>query len=73
MSHLIPSWQDLDVLDSLLAVLHLFHQMTDLLSGERYVTVSVAKSLLKHICTEILDVKDEELKTQGFLLQSKKE
>ena len=26
--HLIPSWQDFDVLDSLLVVLHPLHQMT---------------------------------------------
>ena len=68
-----PHWQDLDVLDSVLAVLHPLHQMTDLLSGERYVTVSVVKPLLNHICTEILDVKDEDTSLSAVIKERMKE
>ena len=60
VSHLIPRWQDSDVLDSVLAVLQPLQQLTDLLSGEKYVTVSVVKPLLNHLYTEILAVKTDD-------------
>ena len=53
-SHLIPSWQDCDVLDSLSAALKPLKEMTDALSGERCVTVSAIKPLLSHLTSEVL-------------------
>ena len=59
-SHLIPTWQDFDVLDSMLAVLSPLRKMTDLLSGEKFVTVSIVKPLLNHLYSEILVEKEGE-------------
>ena len=53
-SHLIPSWQDCDVLDSLSAALKPLKEMTDALSGEKCVTVSAIKPLLSHLTSVVL-------------------
>ncbi len=53
-SHLIPSWQDCDVLATIAAALKDLKEMTDALSGEASVTVSAIKPLLKYITAEIL-------------------
>ena len=53
-SHLIPTWQNCDVLDSISAALKPLKEMTDALSGEKCVTVSAVKPLLKHITTDYL-------------------
>lgn len=60
VSHLILTWQDVDVVESVLAVLRPLQQLTDLLSGEKYVTVSVVKPLLNHLHTQVLAAKDED-------------
>ena len=59
-SHLILTWQDFDILASVSAVLTPLHQMTDLLSGEQYVTVSVVKPLLNHILSKVLLEKEDD-------------
>ena len=38
--HLIPSWQDIDLLESLDKTLSPFADLTDILSWEKYVTMS---------------------------------
>ena len=48
-SHLIPSWQDCDMLESITAALKPLKVMTDALSGEQCVTISAVISLLSHI------------------------
>ena len=53
-SHLLLTWQDFDVLESILTVLCPLRQMTNLLPGEQYVTVSVVKPLLNHIFSNVL-------------------
>ena len=53
-SHLIPTWQDCDVLDSISAALKPLKETTDALSGEKCVTVSAVKPLLNYITTDIL-------------------
>ena len=53
-AHLIPTWQDFDVLDSMLAVLTPLREMTDTLSGEKSVSISAVKPLLRHICDTVL-------------------
>ena len=40
MSHLVPIWQDIEVLESILKALSLISELTDLLSGENHITVS---------------------------------
>ena len=42
-AHLIPTWQDLDVLESMKAALGQLDDFTDMLSGEQKVTVSAIK------------------------------
>lgn len=44
--HLIPTWQDIDVLESMNAALAPLLEFTDSLSGESYVTVSYVKPVL---------------------------
>ena len=48
-AHLVPSWQDVDVLESVVAVLSPLRDFTDLLAGEKKVTVSAILPLLRHI------------------------
>ena len=52
-SHLIPSWQDCDVLDSIAGALKPLKEMTDVLSGEKAMTVSAVKPIVHYITTEV--------------------
>jgi len=49
VSYLVLNWQDLDVLQSVLEALKDFDELTDLLSGEKRVTCSPIKPLIKLI------------------------
>ena len=53
-SHLIPTWQDVDVLESIDKALNPLHELTDILSGEQYVTVSAIRPMVELIKTKIL-------------------
>lgn len=55
--HLIPTWQDIDVLESLHQALTPLLEFTDSLSGESYVTVSYVKPLLHLFRTNLLKEK----------------
>ena len=57
-AHLVPTWQDLEVLESINRALAPLADFT-LLSGEKYVTFSALLPLLKHIIDDIL-CEDEE-------------
>ena len=46
MSHLVPSWQDIDVLQSVVAAIKPFQQVTDLL---KRVTCSAIKPMIQLI------------------------
>ena len=59
-SYLVPSWQDLDVLHSVVCVIKPLQEITDTPSGEKRVTCSVVKPLLKVINENILATKDED-------------
>ena len=52
-THLIPAWQDLEVLESIKTALDHLSDFTDVLSGEDYVTVYSVKLLLHHLTSEI--------------------
>ena len=52
-SHLIPSWQDCDILISVTSALKPLKIMTDALSGENCITISAVKPILNHISTEL--------------------
>ena len=53
-AHLVPTWQDFDVLDSIFAVLKPLQDFVDLLAGENRVTVSAVIPLLFHIKEKVL-------------------
>lgn len=57
-SHLIPTWQDFDVMDSTLAALGPLGELTDALSTEKIVTISAVRPLLSRLSQEILREKD---------------
>ena len=59
-SYLVPSWQDLDVLHSVVCVIKPLQEITDTPSGEKRVTCSVVKPLLKVINENILATTDED-------------
>ncbi len=58
--HLVPSWQDLDVLESINQALQPLQEFTDALSGQRYVSVSYVKLVLHLRNTSILAAKEED-------------
>ena len=47
--HLIPSWQDIEILESLRSALGPLKNFTDILSGEKHVTISAVIPLLNHL------------------------
>lgn len=57
-SHLIPSWQDFDVMEAVVSALGPLGELTDALSAEKNVTVSVIRPLLDRITKEILMEKE---------------
>lgn len=59
-SHLIPTWQDIDVLESINKALSPLADLTDILSEEKYVSVSSIKPLLNHMQCDILVPKEED-------------
>ena len=62
-AHLTPTWQDIDVLKSINSVLSQLTSLTDILSGENYVTISALLPLMDVLNNSILknDVDDTEL------------
>ncbi|KAK0140282.1 Zinc finger BED domain-containing protein 1 [Merluccius polli] len=56
--HLVPTWQDMDVLDSVNKALKPLVEFTDALSGEGYVTVSFVKPVLHLFHSNILAVQE---------------
>ncbi len=58
--HLIPSWQDIEVLESIKSALGPLHSFTDLLSGEKHVTISAIMPLLHHLYSDILLSKEDD-------------
>ena len=62
-SHIVPTWQDLDVLQEIDSAISPLSSLTDILSGERYVTVSAVLPMLHILDTDLLkeDITDTEL------------
>nr|XP_061801662.1 E3 SUMO-protein ligase ZBED1-like [Nerophis lumbriciformis] len=52
--HLVPGWQDVDILEAVNKVLSPLQDFTDALSGEQYVSVSYLKPVLNLFNTSIL-------------------
>ena len=53
--HLVPTWQDTDVLESINNALGPLQEFTDALSGEAYVSVSYLKPVLHLLRTSTPD------------------
>lgn len=58
--HLIPTWQDIDVLESVSKTLGPLLDFTDALSGEDYVSVSYVKPVLHLFNTSMLLMQEED-------------
>ena len=60
VSHLIPIWQDFDVIDSIIAALGPLGDLdlSGALSAEKNITISAVCPLLTRLCNEILVEKD---------------
>lgn len=69
--HLVPQWQDTDVLESVSKALKPLQEFTDALSGEDYVSVSYLKPVLHLFNTNILAVNDEDSEDLTNTIKSK--
>lgn len=58
--HLVPTWQDLDILESVNQALQPLQEFTDALSSESYVSVSYVKPVLHLMKTSVLAEKEED-------------
>lgn len=58
--HLVPTWQDTDVLESINNALSPLQEFTDALSGEDYVSVSYLKPVLHLLRTATLTESDQD-------------
>ncbi|KAI7789530.1 putative zinc finger BED domain-containing protein 1-like [Triplophysa rosa] len=58
--HLVPSWQDVDVMESVKKALSPLKDFTDALSGEDYVSISYVKPVLHLLKVNILSLNDED-------------
>ena len=71
---LIPTWQDIEVLESIHKALHPLLEFTDALSGEEYVSISYLNPVLHFFATSVLaEAEDTDLtksiktKVQAYL------
>lgn len=53
-AHLVPTWEDQDVLDSVIVLLCPLRDFVDLLAGEKRVTISAVLLLLSHMKEKVL-------------------
>jgi len=58
-THLVPTWQDIDVLQSIGQALSPLSSLTDILSGEEYVTVSAVMPMMQLIDDKLLKETDD--------------
>ncbi|KAL1252179.1 hypothetical protein QQF64_019975 [Cirrhinus molitorella] len=57
--HLLPTWQDIDVLEAITKALKPLQDFTDALSGEEYVSVSYVKPVLHLLNSNILKPEED--------------
>ncbi len=58
--HLVPSWQDVEVLECINNALSPLKAFTDILSASKYVTISVLKPILHRLSTVELAGQDSD-------------
>lgn len=59
--HLVPTWQDIEVLKAIQKALKPLQDFTDALSGEEYVTISYVKPVLHLFNTSLLAHEDDDI------------
>lgn len=59
LQHLIPTWQDIDVLESVSKSLGPMLDFTDALSVDEYVSVSFVKPVIQLLNTSLLEMREE--------------
>ena len=60
-AHLVPKWQDIEVLEAVDAALSPLAQFTDLMCASKYVTISALKPVLYRLKHEELAVGEKDL------------
>ncbi|KAG1960983.1 zinc finger BED domain-containing protein 1-like [Pimephales promelas] len=68
--HLVPSWQDIDVMESVKKALSPLRDFTDALSGEDYVSVSYIKPVLSLLKVNILSPNDDDTELTKTMKQT---
>jgi len=59
-SHLLPTWQDIHVWESLAEALSPLEDLTDFLSGDSHITISSVIPVLYNLATKVLKVKEDD-------------
>ena len=59
-AHLVPTWQDIDVLESLSKALSPVADLTDFLSGEKHISISSVLPVLYNLTTKVLVKQDND-------------
>ena len=67
-----PSWQDTEVMESVVSALKPVSDLTDMLSGEERVTASCLKPLLNHLHSEALAEKEGDTTLKSDIQKRKK-
>ncbi|XP_069821004.1 E3 SUMO-protein ligase ZBED1-like [Dendropsophus ebraccatus] len=70
--HLVPNWQDIDVLESINKTLNPLLEFTDALSGEEYVSVSYVKPVLHLLNNTVLLLADDDIDSDTDLTKNMK-
>ena len=60
VSHLVPQWQDCDVISAVFAAIEPLQEITDILSGEQRITSSAIKPLLKSVVYDKILVENDD-------------
>ena len=60
-AHLVPTWQDLEILEAIDAAIAPLADFTDIMSGSKYVTISALKPILHRLKVQELAAKDGDM------------
>ena len=60
-SHLLLTWQDVEVLKAISSALSPLSEFTDVLSGEHYVTISAILPIMQLLTDSVLNEKEDDV------------
>ena len=60
-AHLVPTWQDLEILEAIDAAIAPLADFTDIMSRSKYVTISALKPILHRLQVQELAAKDDDM------------